>query len=59
MMGRVSFGVPFSDLLLSMSLLIGGFFFSTWVAGKIYRIGILIHGTKVNYKTIWKWIKST
>lgn len=59
MMGRVSFGVPFSDLLLSMSLLIGGFFFSTWVAGKIYRIGILIHGTKVNYKTIWRWIKST
>jgi len=58
MMGRVSFGVPFSDLLLSMSLLIGGFFFSTWVAGKIYRIGILIHGTKVNYKTIWRWIKS-
>lgn len=59
MMGRVSFGVSLSDLLLSMSLLIGGFFFSTWVAGKIYRIGILIHGTKVNYKTIWKWIKST
>jgi ABC-2 type transport system permease protein len=59
MMGRVSFGVPFSDLMLSMSLLIGGFFFSTWVAGKIYRIGILIHGTKVNYKTIWRWIKST
>jgi ABC-2 type transport system permease protein len=58
MMGRVSFGVPFSDLLLSMSLLIVGFFFSTWVAGKIYRIGILIHGTKVNYKTIWRWIKS-
>ncbi len=59
MMGRVSFGVPFFDLLLSMSLLIVGFFFSTWVAGKIYRIGILIHGTKVNYKTIWRWIKST
>lgn len=59
MMGRVSFGVPFSELLLSMSLLIGGFFFSTWVAGKIYRIGILIHGTKVNYKTIWRWIKSS
>ncbi|WP_291784663.1 ABC transporter permease [Cecembia sp.] len=58
MMGRASYGIPFSDLLLSMSLLVIGFIFSTWIAGKIYRIGILIHGTKINYKTIWKWLKS-
>jgi ABC-2 type transport system permease protein len=58
MMGRASYGIPISDLLLSMSLLIMGFIFSTWIAGKIYRIGILIHGTKVNYKTVWKWLKS-
>ncbi|MGY6741961.1 MAG: ABC transporter permease [Cecembia sp.] len=58
MMGRASYGIPFSELLLSMGLLVTGFIFSTWVAGKIYRIGILIHGTKVNYKTIWKWLKS-
>ncbi|WP_373492785.1 ABC transporter permease [Aquiflexum sp.] len=58
MMGRVSYGVPFWDLALSIVLLIVGFLFSTWVAGKVYRIGILIHGTKVNYKTIWRWIKT-
>jgi ABC-2 type transport system permease protein len=58
MMGRVSFGIPPSDLLISMTLLVLGFLFSTWVAGKIYRIGILIHGSKVNYKTLWKWIKT-
>jgi ABC-2 type transport system permease protein len=58
MMGRASFGIPTSDLLISMTLLILGFLFSTWVAGKIYRIGILIHGSKVNYKTLWKWIKT-
>jgi ABC-2 type transport system permease protein len=58
MMGRVSYGVPFFDLALSMGLLILGFFFSTWVAGKVYRIGILMHGTKVNYKTLWRWIKT-
>lgn len=55
MMGRISFGVPFFDLALSMFLLIGGFLFTTWIAGKIYRIGILVHGTKVNYKTLWRW----
>lgn len=58
MMGRVSYGVPLFDLVLSMSLLILGFFFSTWVAGKVYRIGILMHGSKVNYKTLWRWIKT-
>lgn len=58
MMGRASFGIPTSDLLISMTLLILGFLFSTWAAGKIYRIGILIHGSKVNYKTLWKWIKT-
>lgn len=58
MMGRASYGIPLSDLLLSMTLLVIGFIFSTWIAGKIYRIGILIHGTKINYKTIWKWLKS-
>jgi ABC-2 type transport system permease protein len=57
MMGRVSYGVPWSDLVLSMSLLIAGFLFTTWMAGKIYRIGILMHGTKPSYKTLWKWIR--
>jgi ABC-2 type transport system permease protein len=59
MMGRVSYGVPWTDLALSMGLLIGGFLFTTWMAGKIYRIGILMHGTKPTYKTLWKWIKTS
>ncbi|REG84750.1 ABC transporter permease [Algoriphagus antarcticus] len=58
MMGRVSYGVPLWELALSMGLLIVGFLFTTWVAGKIYRIGILMHGTKPSYKTLWKWIKT-
>lgn len=59
MMGRASYGVPTFDLVISMGFLIVAFLFTTWVAGKIYRIGILIHGTKVNYKTIWKWIMTS
>lgn len=58
MMGRISFGVPAFELFLSMALLVLGFFFSTWVAAKIYKIGILIHGSKVNYKTLWRWVKT-
>jgi ABC-2 type transport system permease protein len=58
MMGRVSYGVPAFELALSMGLLILGFLATTWMAGKIYRIGILMHGTKPSYKTLWKWIKT-
>lgn len=56
MMMRLPFGVPVWELLLSMLILIGGFLFMTWLAGRIYRIGILMHGSKVNYKTLGKWI---
>lgn len=58
MMGRASYGIPIYDLLLSMGLLVAGFLISTWIASKIYRIGILINGTKVNYKTLWKWLRT-
>lgn len=55
MMGRIGFGVPFWQLALSVVLLIGGFILTTWVAGRIYRVGILMHGTRVNYKVLAKW----
>jgi len=59
MMARVAFGVPTWELILSMVLMIAGFVFTIWLAGRIYRIGILMHGTKVSYKTLFKWIKTS
>jgi ABC-2 type transport system permease protein len=55
MMGRIGFGVPMWQLALSMILLVGGFVLTTWVAARIYRVGILMSGTKVNYKVLAKW----
>lgn len=55
MMGRIPFGVPVWELVLSMVLLIAGFVFTIWMAGRIYRVGILMQGTKVSYKTLFKW----
>lgn len=57
MMIRIPFGVPFLDLAISAVLLILGFIFTTWLAGKIYRTGILMYGKKVNYAELWKWIR--
>ena len=57
MMIRVPFGVNiYTDLIPSMVLLILGFLFTTWVAAKIYRTGILMYGKKVSYKELWKWL---
>jgi ABC-2 type transport system permease protein len=55
MMARIPFGVPMWQLLLSMTLLIVGFIGTIWVAGRIYRIGILMYGVKVNWKTLKVW----
>ena len=55
MMGRIGFGVPPLELAASMICLIGGFIFTTWVAARIYRVGILMHGSKVSYKVLAKW----
>ena len=55
MVARVANDVPTPELILSMVLLIGGFLFTTWIAGRIYRVGILMTGTKVSWKVLAKW----
>lgn len=57
MMMRIPFGVPTVDIILSIVLLIGAFVGAIWLAGKIYRTGILMYGKKITYKELWKWIK--
>lgn len=56
MMARIPYGVPYEQVALSMGLLLGSFLGAIWVAGKIYRTGILMYGKKTSYKEIWKWL---
>jgi ABC-2 type transport system permease protein len=56
MVMRLPFGVPTWQLLLSGTLLIAGFVGVTWVAARIYRVGILMYGKKVTYKELSKWM---
>jgi ABC-2 type transport system permease protein len=59
MMTRIAYGVPgtvpYWQLILSMLSLVAGFLFTTWLAGKIYRTGILMYGKKVTWKEMIKW----
>ncbi|NUM49548.1 MAG: ABC transporter permease [Flavobacteriales bacterium] len=57
MMVRLPLGVPIWQLATSMLLLAAGFIATTWLAGKIYRTGILMYGKKITYSEILKWLR--
>ncbi|MEC8458692.1 MAG: ABC transporter permease [Bacteroidota bacterium] len=57
MMIRLPFGVPLWQITLSALILIGTFFGVVALAGKIYRVGILMYGKKVTWKELYKWLK--
>lgn len=57
MMVRIPFGVPYWQVGLSAALLVLTFIGMTWVAGKVYRTGILMYGKKNSYREIWKWLR--
>lgn len=56
MMARIPFGIPWWEQALSMILLLASALTMVWLAGRIYRIGILIQGQKVSFKKIFKWM---
>jgi len=55
MMIRIPFGVPAWQLAVSMVLMVGGFVLTTWAAGRVYRVGILMYGKKASYRELAKW----
>jgi ABC-2 type transport system permease protein len=55
MMIRLPFGVPAWQIAVSMALMIIGFLGTTWVAARIYRVGILMYGKKATYKELARW----
>lgn len=58
MLMRIPFGeIAWWELGLSMLLLYSSIILMAWFAAKIYRIGILMYGKKVNYKELAKWLK--
>jgi ABC-2 type transport system permease protein len=56
MVARLPFDPPAWQVVASMTSLVLGFIFTTWLAGKIYRTGILMYGKKVTLKELGKWL---
>ena len=53
---RLAFNPPWWQVALSLSLVIASAVFFVWLAGRIYRVGILMYGKKVTVKEMWKWM---
>jgi len=56
MVVRLPFGVPGWELALSMFLLVATFIVAVWLAGRIFRIGVLMYGQKVSFNLLRKWL---
>ena len=57
MMARVPFGIPTWQIVLSLALLYASVVAMAWAAGKIYRVGIFMHGKKPSFKELLSWIR--
>ena len=58
MMARISYGVPFWELAVSVCVLIATFVFIAYLSSKIYRTGILMYGKKNGWKELFKWMRN-
>jgi ABC-2 type transport system permease protein len=48
---------PFWEVALSVLSLLAGIAVMTWLAAKIFRIGILMTGKKPTFKEIFRWLR--
>lgn len=57
MLVRAPFDIPFWQLGVSIVLLYATAIVCIYLAGKIYRTGILMHGKKTSFKELFKWLR--
>ena len=57
MSARLAYSPPMWQVILSMIFLVVGFLLMVWIAGKIYRTGILMYGKKSSMKELIKWVR--
>ena len=57
MMARIPFGIPTWEIVLSLVLLYISVAGMAWMAGKIYRVGVFMHGKKPTLKELLSWIR--
>ena len=57
MMARIPFGIPVWQVAVSLVVLYISFVAMTWIAARIFRVGVFMHGKKPSWKDLGAWIK--
>ena len=57
MIARIPFGIPTWEIVVSLVVLYLSFVLTTWLAAKIYRIGIFMHGKRPSWRELGEWLK--
>jgi ABC-2 type transport system permease protein len=50
--------LPFSEVLASLAILLVAIMAVTWVAARIYRVGILMTGKRPSLKELVRWVRA-
>ena len=50
-------GVPAWQVVLSFALMLIAVFVVAWVAGRIYKVGILMAGKRPTLPELWRWVR--
>ena len=58
MIARVPFGIPAWEIVVSLLVLYASFIAVAWLAARIFRIGIFMHGKRPSWGELWRWIRT-
>ena len=56
---RLASSAPPPEWQVALSLLVGllGVAAAVWLAGKVFRIGLLMYGKPPDLRTLWRWVR--
>ena len=58
MIARVPFSIPTWEIIVSLIVLYITFIAVVWLAARIFRIGIFMHGKRPSWRELWQWLKT-
>lgn len=58
MIARIPFGIPWWEVVVSLIVLYVTFVGVVWLASRIFRVGIFMHGKRPSWRELWRWIRT-